>query len=147
MPLATSTWTPNDNCDFGVQVRYSGGNRTLASSAAPRSQIRNWPLTLRVFYDWRPNSPLSYALEFRTIIHPRIRSASTPILACERRSSHGKDTTLFGKPIREWFGTSLHGLASTSASSKLMILVLRWLFLALTIGIATGALVYADSQR
>jgi uncharacterized protein YacL len=54
---------------------------------------------------------------------------------------------LFAKAIREWFGTSSHGLTSTSASSQLMILILRGLFLALSIGVATGALIYADSQR
>jgi uncharacterized protein YacL len=72
-----------------------------------------------------------------------------PTLACERVTFawNGKDTTLFGKAMSNWFGKNSHGLTSSSASSQLMILILRGLFLALTIFVATGALLYFESQR
>ena len=54
---------------------------------------------------------------------------------------------MIGKALRDWFGNSTHGLTSATPSSHIVLLVLRGLFLALTIGVATGALLYADSKE
>jgi uncharacterized protein YacL len=52
---------------------------------------------------------------------------------------------LVPKNIRDWFGQSASGVPGDSSPSFLM-LVIRGAFIALTIGIATGSLLYFDSK-